>query len=194
MPSTETLTSTPALFVLLMVLVAIERLVELMITRRNAARIFARGGVELGRGHYPWMVLLHTTFLIAAPVEVLLLDRPFLPWLGVPMLILVVAAMALRYWAIVSLDGRWSTRVLMVPGETALRRGPYRWVRHPNYVAVVVELVALPLVHTAWLTALIFSAANAWLLRTRIRVEEAALAEHASYRQVFDQQRPVATP
>ncbi len=166
-------------------LVAAERLAELAITRRNGARILARGGIERGRGHYPWMVVMHSFFLFMAPLEVFVFDRPFLPWLGWPMLVLATAAMALRYWAISSLDGRWSTRVLVVPGEPALRRGPYRWLRHPNYVAVMTELVALPLVHTAWGTALAFSLANFWLLRVRIQVEEAALTEHASYNQVF---------
>ncbi len=180
------LPSSQALFLLLIGAVAIERLVELAITRRNAARIFARGGIERGQGHYPWMVLLHTSFLVAAPLEVYLLERPFVGALGWPMVALAMAAMALRYWAIQSLAGRWATRVMLVPGETALRRGPYRWLRHPNYVAVVVELFALPLIHGAWCTALLFSLANVWLLRTRIRVEEATLIEHASYEHVFE--------
>jgi len=84
--------------------------------------------------------------------------------------------MALRYWVVKSLRWRWTTRVLCLPGERVVCSGPYRWLRHPNYLAVVVEIAALPLVHTAWLTALVFSIANAVVLHTRIRVEDEALA------------------
>jgi methyltransferase len=131
------------------------------------------------------MVALHTAFLVAAPLEVALLERPFLPWLGWPMLALVAGAMALRYWAIATLGERWSTRVLVVPGAPAVDSGPYRHLRHPNYLAVVVELAALPLVHSAWATALAVSAANAWILGRRIAREEAALARHADYERLL---------
>jgi methyltransferase len=107
--------------------------------------------------------------------EVWLLDRPFLWWLGWPMLALVLASQALRWWCIATLGRQWNTRVIVVPGLPLVRSGPYRWFSHPNYVAVVVEGVALPLVHTAWVTALVFTLANAVLLTVRIRVEESAL-------------------
>ncbi len=165
----------------LVALVAAERLAELMISRRNAARAFARGGVELGREHYPYMVALHTGFLVAAPLEVLLLHRPLIPALAAAMGALLLATMGLRYWVIYSLNGRWNTRVIVVPGLPALTSGPFRWLRHPNYLAVVLELIALPLVHGAWLTALVFSALNAWVLRVRIGVEERALRQHCDY-------------
>ena len=159
---------------------AVERLAELVVTTRNARWSFARGGVETGREHYPVMVAMHAAFLVAAPVEVIVADRPFLPWLGWPMLALAAASQALRWWCIASLGHHWNARVIVVPGAPLVRRGPYRWLRHPNYVAVVTELAVLPLVHTAWLTALVFSAANALVLRTRIRVENAALASAAA--------------
>jgi methyltransferase len=106
---------------------------------------------------------------------VLLLDRPFLPWLGWPMLAVVVATMALRYWVIATLGERWTTRVLVLPAVPLVARGPYRFLRHPNYLAVAVEVVALPLVHTAWLTALVCGVANGAILAWRIRIEDAAL-------------------
>lgn len=123
------------------------------------------------------MVVAHTCLLIAAPAEVWLLHRPFLPWLGWPMLAVVLLAQALRWWCVATLGRQWNTRVVVVPGLPLVHRGPYRWLRHPNYVAVVAEGVALPLVHTAWLTALGFTAANLVLLAVRTRVENAALRD-----------------
>jgi len=136
--------------------------------------------VESGRGHFPVMVLLHTALLVGALVEVLAADRPFLPLLGWPMLVLVVLAQGLRWWCIATLGPQWNTRVIVVPGATLVAAGPYRLLRHPNYVAVVVEGFALPLVHSAWVTALVFTVANAALLTVRIRCENAALREIAS--------------
>ncbi len=123
------------------------------------------------------MVALHTGLLLACLAEVWLLDRPFLPWLGWPMLVLVVASQALRWWCIATLGPRWNTRVIVVPGLPLVARGPYRWLHHPNYVAVVVEGFALPLVHSAWITALVFTVLNAVLLLAfRIPCENRALA------------------
>ena len=169
------------LYLLLIGVVVAERLVELVLTQRNAARLRARGGHPVGDAHYPAMVALHTGLLIAAPLEAWLVPRPFLPWLGWPMLALVGATMALRYWAITSLGDRWTTRIFVVPGEPPVAAGPYRYLRHPNYLAVILEVAALPLVHTAWITAAAGSLANAFVLRTRIRAEEAALAQASAY-------------
>lgn len=169
-------------FLLLIALVAAERLVELALSRRNAARALARGGVEAEpRVHYALMVIAHAAFLAAAPLEVYLARRPFRPLLGATMLLLVAGAMALRYWAVVTLGDRWNTRVIVVPGEPAVASGPYRHLRHPNYLAVVVEAFALPLVHGAWATAALASAGNALLLAGRIRREERALAAASDY-------------
>ncbi|HEU4910922.1 MAG TPA: isoprenylcysteine carboxylmethyltransferase family protein [Actinomycetes bacterium] len=167
------------LFTGLVAAVGLERLAELVVSTRHVRVALGRGGVERGRGHYPVMVVLHTSLLAGALVEVLVAGRDFLPWLGWAMLGLVVAAQGLRWWCIRTLGWQWSTRVVVVPGAPLVTTGPYRWLRHPNYVAVVVEGVALPLVHTAWVTAAVFTLANAVLLRTRIRCEEAALRELA---------------
>jgi methyltransferase len=172
-------------YTILVALVAAGRLVELRIAERNRRRLLARGGVEAAPGHYRWMVLLHTAFLIACPLEVWLLGRPFIPVLAVPMLLLAVAATMLRYWVIRTLDGRWTTRIIVLPGVPPVVGGPYRWIRHPNYLAVCTEIAALPLVHTAWLTAVVFSVLNAVLLRVRIRAEERALASVSSYGEDF---------
>lgn len=158
-----------------------ERLAELIVSARNARWSFARGGVEYGRAHFPPMVALHTGLLLACLAEVWLLDRPFLPWLGWPMLVLVLASQGLRWWCIGTLGPRWNTRVIVVPDLPLVKRGPYRWLTHPNYVAVVVEGFALPLVHTAWITALAFTVLNAvLLLGFRIPCENRALASTAA--------------
>ncbi|BBZ31862.1 isoprenylcysteine carboxyl methyltransferase family protein [Mycolicibacterium confluentis] len=163
------------LYYVLIAAVGVERLAELVVSKRNARWAFERGATEFGRRHYPVMVVLHTSLLVGCVLEVWLADRPFLPWLGWPMLALVLAAQVLRWWCIATLGPRWNTLVIVLPGEPLVRRGPYRWIHHPNYVAVVVEGIALPLVHTAWVTALCFTVANAVLLAVRIRVENAAL-------------------
>jgi methyltransferase len=162
-------------FVLLLGAVAAERLAELVVARRNAAWSRERGGVESGAGHYPWLVALHTGLLAGAAAEAVLADRPFVPALGWTAFAVVVAAQALRWWCITTLGPRWNTRVIVVPGLAPVVRGPYRWLAHPNYLAVVVEGAALPLVHTAWITAAAFTALNAGLLTIRVRVENAAL-------------------
>ena len=159
----------------LVIATCFERLAELVVAKRNAAWSLARGGVETGRGHYPPMVLLHTGLLVGALVEVLALDRPFHAWLGWPMLALALGAQALRWWCIATLGRRWNTRVIVVPGLAPVTSGPYRFLPHPNYVAVVVEGVALPMVHAAWITAVGFTLLNAVLLTVRIRAENAAL-------------------
>jgi methyltransferase len=165
------------LYSVLVFLVGLERLAELVVSKRNAEWSFARGGVESGRSHFPFMVVLHTGLLVSCVLEVWLGGRRFLPALGWPMLLLVVAAQALRWWCIITLGPRWNTRVIAVPGLPLVTAGPYRWLRHPNYLAVVAEGVALPLVHSAWMTALGFALLNFPLLYTRIRVEERALAD-----------------
>jgi methyltransferase len=162
-------------------LLALERLVELRISARHAAWALARGGIEVGQRHFRAMKALHTVFLLACAAEVLLLERPFVPALGWPMLALALAAQALRYWAIASLGPHWNVRVIVVPGAPAVTAGPYRWLRHPNYLAVALEGIAVPLIHGAFWTAAGFSLANAALLAVRIRCEERALAEHCDY-------------
>jgi methyltransferase len=166
-------------YLLLILAVGVERIAELIVARRNLARSLARGGHEVGFAQYPFMVALHAGLLAGAVAEVWFGDRPFLPWLGWPMLAVVVAAQGLRWWCIRTLGSQWNTRIVVVPGAPRITSGPYRWLRHPNYVAVVAEGVALPLVHTAWITALTFTVLNAALLTVRIRVEDAALGELA---------------
>ncbi|MFJ8670091.1 isoprenylcysteine carboxyl methyltransferase family protein [Streptomyces sp. NPDC093600] len=160
----------------LVLAVAVERLAELAVARRNTRWSMARGGTECGRGHYPAMVALHTGLLAGCLAEVALGDRPFTPWLGWTMVAVVLAAQALRWWCVRTLGHRWNTRVIVVPGLPLVTGGPYRWSRHPNYVAVAAEGLALPLVHGAWATATAFTLLNTVLMAVRIRCEDRALA------------------
>lgn len=162
-------------YTVLVGLVALERLAELVVAKRNLRWSTERGGVETGFGHYPFMVVLHTGLLAGCLLEVYLGDRSFLPAIGWPMLVLVVLAQALRWWCIRTLGPQWNTRIVVVPDAPRITGGPYRFFAHPNYVAVVVEGFALPLVHNAWITALVFSVLNAGLLTVRIRSENTAL-------------------
>jgi methyltransferase len=155
--------------------IGVERLVELVVAQRNAKWSFAHGGKEFGRDHYPAMVSMHALLLVSCIVEVRALDRPFVPWLGWPMLAVVVLSTVVRWRCIAALGKRWNPRLIVIPGAPLVRDGLYRWVRHPNYFAVAAEVAALPLVHSAWLTAIAFSIANALVLAVRIRVENAAL-------------------
>jgi methyltransferase len=170
------MTTSMAWYMALVAAVGVERLAELVVARRNQRWSLARGAVEHGRGHYPAMVVLHVGLLAGCLAEAFAASRPFVPALGWPMLAVVLAAQGLRWWCIASLGRQWNTRVLVVPGLTAVTRGPYRYLRHPNYLAVAAEGVALPLVHTAWITALAFTALNIWLMRVRIGTENGALA------------------
>lgn len=164
--------------------IGVERLCELVIAKRNAARAFARGAVEVGQAHYRVMTVFHTLFLLCCVGETLLLDRTFPPVLGPIMLTLAILAQLLRYWSIRTLGERWNTRIIVLPEVPPVVGGPYRFVRHPNYVAVIVEMFAIPLVMGNVLTAAVFSLGNAALLWVRIRAEEEALGAH--YQAAFD--------
>ncbi|TFV58980.1 hypothetical protein E4P42_10280 [Mycobacterium sp. PS03-16] len=162
-------------FALLIGAVAVERVAELVVSQRNLAWSRERGGREFGAGHYPVMVVLHTGLLAGALAEAAARRRTPSRALAGAMLTVVVAAQVLRWWCIRTLGRQWNTRVVVVPGAGRIAGGPYRLMPHPNYVAVVVEGVALPLVGGAWLTSALFTLCNAALLRTRISVENAAL-------------------
>ena len=157
--------------VLLLGYVVLARLAELVLARRNTRRLLAKGGYEAGRKHFPLIVALHVTWILALAFFVPV-DTPAQP----PFLIAFLLVQVLRYWTLRSLGGRWTTRIIVVPGAALVTRGPYRWLRHPNYLVVAAEIALLPLAFGAWDIALVFSAANAAMLLHRIRVEEAALS------------------
>jgi methyltransferase len=156
-------------------LLVCERGAELLLTRRNARVALAAGGVETGRRAYAVMVVVHILFPVACAGEVLLLSRPFPGALGLAALAVAIGAQALRWWAIATLGWRWNTRIIVVPDASPITGGPYRFLRHPNYLAVILEMLGIPLIHGAWLTALVFSSLNAALLAVRIPTEERVL-------------------
>ena len=159
-------------------LVALQRVGELVLSRRNERVSRARGAVERGEGHYPFMVGLHVLWLISTLAEALVRGVGLPSYWPVPLVVFLLVQ-PLRYWAILSLGTAWSTRVLVIPGGRLVARGPYRYLRHPNYVVVAVEILAFPLIFGAWVTALVFTVLNAAMLRVRIREEEKALREFA---------------
>jgi methyltransferase len=161
------------LSVVILGLVTAQRLGELVIARRNTRRLLAAGGVERGAEHYPLMIGLHTAWL--AGLWLLAWDRPAnLAWVAAYALLEV-----LRVWVLLSIGPRWTTRIIVVPGEALVRRGPYRFIPHPNYVVVVAEIAVLPVVFGLTAYAVVFSVLNASLLWVRIRAEAAALTETA---------------
>ena len=173
------------LFLALLVAVGVGRLLEMRVSRRHQRAMGARG-IEMKREPvFGFMVALHTGVLFAAALEVIFLERPFTPWLGWPALALVVLANLLRWWVIATLGPHWNVRVMGSMSMGVISTGPFRYVRHPNYVAVFVELAALPLVHGAWLTALGASILHVMILRRRIALEEQVLLADASYRQIM---------
>jgi methyltransferase len=159
-------------------LVALQRLAEVLYSRRNERRLRARGAVERGAGHYPLMVGLHALWLISTLVEGLLRGPEIPAWWPVPLAAFLLVQ-PLRYWAIVSLGMNWNTRILVLPDAKLIRSGPYRYFSHPNYVVVAVEILTFPLIFGAWITAIVFSILNAALLFVRIRTENRALQELA---------------
>lgn len=160
-------------YTVLIAAVGVERIAELVVSQRNLRWSRAHGGVEFGAGHYPVMVVLHTGLLVGCLVEAA--HREFIPALGWSMFAVVIAAQGLRWWCITTLGRQWNTRVVVVPDAGRITGGPYRFLSHPNYVAVVLEGIALPLVHSAWITATVFTVLNAVLLWVRISVEDKAL-------------------
>ncbi len=153
----------------LLLFVTLQRIAELALSQRNMKQLLARGGYEVAPGHYPFMVALHATWLAS-----LWLLGPGPPIELVPLLIFVLLQIA-RAWVIATLGERWTTRIIVLPGEPLVTTGPYRWVNHPNYLIVAGEIFVLPLVFGLWQLALLFSLLNALILWMRIRAEDRAL-------------------
>lgn len=157
-------------------MVAVQRLLELRYSQRNERRLRSLGAVERGAGHYPAMVALHALWLVSTLVEGLLRGPENPVWYPVPLAAFLLVQ-PLRYWAILSLGENWNVRILVVPERKLVWTGPYRYFPHPNYVVVTVEVLTFPLIFGAWVTALVFSILNAAFLYVRIRAEERALKE-----------------
>lgn len=173
------------IFLLLVIALGIQRLYELHLSARNERRILESGGHEYEPNQFRVMRVLHIAWFIAMLIEVFGLQRTFHPALALLAGFVFVAGQVLRYTAIYTLRDRWTVRVMVLPGVEPIQQGIYRFIRHPNYLGVMLEIGAVPLIHSAYLTAIFFSIANALLLTWRIQTEEAALKEHNNYERAF---------
>ena len=173
------------IFLFLVISLGIQRLIELRLSARNERRILQAGGREHAPGQFRVMRLMHTAWFVAMLAEVFGLQRPFIPSLALVASLVFLVGQALRYAAIHTLGERWTVRVMTQPAVEPISQGIYRFIRHPNYLGVILEIGSVPLLHSAYLTAISFSIANALMLAWRIRVEEAALKEQSNYEQVF---------
>jgi methyltransferase len=169
-------------YLFLLALVGIGRLGELGISRRNQRQLEKQGVRKIPEPHFRWMVLLHGSVLVCAGAEVLFLHRPLIPALAIPMATLFVLSNLLRWWVIRTLAGHWNVEVMESSRVGVVSSGPYRWVRHPNYVAVVFEIFTLPMIHTAWITAIVGTLGDLEILRRRIKVEDGFLMSNPAYR------------
>ena len=176
---------TRSIFLLLVLLLGVQRLAELRLSARHERRILTLGGREHAPGQFKVMRWMHTAWFLAMIAEVFGLQRLFHPTQALAASLGFLAGQGLRYAAIRTLGERWTVRVMTLPGAKPVSRGVYRYIRHPNYLGVMLEIVAVPLLHNAYLTAIFFSIANALLLAWRIRTEETALKEQNNYEQVF---------
>ena len=170
------------LFLGLLLAVGLLRLVEMRISWQHQKEMASRGAAKVDEPRFRWMVLLHTAVLIGAALEVVFLKRPFLPWLAAPMFAIFLAANALRWWVIRSLGAHWNVQVVDSTRLGVVTSGPFRYVRHPNYAAVFSELLALPLIHTAWITAIAGAIAHIGVLAQRLSTEERVLLANPDYR------------
>ena len=166
----QALADRPVLWIL--ALVAVQRLGELWLARTNAERLIAHGAREVGAAHYPLFIALHSSWIVAILLTTPWLSQPNWPLIGVFALMQFA-----RFWVVASLGPYWTTRIITVDAAPLVRRGPYRWVRHPNYWVVSIEILVLPLAFGNWPVAALWTVLNALLLRHRIRIEEGALAE-----------------
>jgi len=172
------------LFSIVISIVALQRLIELFIARRNEKWMLGQGAFEAGAAHYPIMVSMHIAFFISLLLEVVVLGRTLSPFWMVLLGIFLLVQMA-RIWCLLSLGKFWNTKIIILPGAAVVRRGPYRWIRHPNYFIVTIELLVLPLLFGAYFTAVLFSLLNVWMLSVRIPAEEKALKDATNYRETF---------
>jgi methyltransferase len=170
------------LYLALLAAVGVLRLVELRISRRHQERMLTQGAVRVREPHFKWMVVLHTAVLVGAALEVVLLRRPLFPVLAATMFALFLASNLVRFWVVRALGDLWSVQVMDSTRIGVVTSGPFRFVRHPNYTGVILEMISLPLIHTAWITALATSAGFSIALAMRIRTEESVLMANPEYR------------
>lgn len=171
-----------SLYLALLAAVGAGRLIELGVSRRRQRALATRGVPLVRERYFSGIVAVHTAVLAGSALEVAVLERRVIPALAIVSGIAFVLANGLRWWVIATLGEHWNVHVMDSAGLGVVTTGPFRWLRHPNYLALIVELEALPLIRTAWLTALIGGIAHAFVLRRRVATEEAVLMRHPEYR------------
>jgi len=164
--------------------VIIQRIVELFVAKKNELWIRSQGGYEVGANHYPYMVAIHVGFFISLIAEFLVFER-FVPSYWILFFVIFACLQLMRVWVISSLGRFWNTKILVLPGAHVVKKGPFHFIRHPNYVVVTLEIIVIPLMFGAYFTAIVFTVLNVLILRVRIPVEEAALREVTNYKEVF---------
>lgn len=173
-------------FTLFITLVILQRLVELRIANKNEKWMKANGGFEVGQQHYKYIVLVHVMFFISLIVEVSVFGKS-VSSLWLLFILFFTLAQALRIWSLLSLGQFWNTKIIIVPNVNIISKGPYKYIRHPNYLVVVIELLVIPLIFNAFWTAILFSLLNMLVLSIRIPAEEQALIKETNYKAVFQQ-------
>ncbi|MCY7762205.1 isoprenylcysteine carboxyl methyltransferase family protein [Bacillus spizizenii] len=166
------------MFWLLIAILIAQRAAEMAVARQNEQKVKKQGAIEFGESHYPYIISMHILFFLSLIAEVLLMNKqPSSWWIGIAAAILIVQAV--RYWALCSLGAYWNTKILVVPGAELVKKGPYKWMKHPNYTVVILEILLIPLLYQAYVTMCLFSIVNAVLLTVRIRTEDKALEEYS---------------
>ncbi|MBY4604294.1 MULTISPECIES: isoprenylcysteine carboxyl methyltransferase family protein [Bacillus] len=166
------------MFWFLIVILITQRVAEMAVARQNEQKVKKQGAIEFGESHYPYIIIMHILFFLSLIAEVLLMNKqPSSWWIGIAAAILCVQAV--RYWALCSLGAYWNTKILVVPGAELVKKGPYKWIKHPNYTVVILEILLIPLLYQAYVTMCLFSLVNAVLLTVRIRTEDKALEEYS---------------
>ena len=174
-----------AAYIALLILVGIERLVEVGISKRNQRKMSEQGVRKVPEPHFPWLVLFHGFVLVAAGAEVLFLHRPLIPALAISMGVLFILSNVIRYWVIALLADLWNVQIMDSSRLGIVTSGPYRWIRHPNYVGVVMEVFSLAMIHTAWITAVFGTLGYMEILRRRVKAEDGVLMANPAYREAM---------
>jgi methyltransferase len=164
-------------FFIFIITVILQRLAELVIAKRNEKKLFSLGAIEYDKAGYKVIVIMHTFFFISLIGEYVFLRNGIgLSSFWIPLFILFLFTQFIRYWALASLGEFWNTRIIILAGTPRIRKGPYKYFNHPNYAAVIIELLVIPLMFDCYITAVVFSAANLLVLKRRIKIENEALA------------------
>ena len=171
------------IFYCILAFVIIQRFIELRIAKRNEKAMLAKGAYEVGASHYKYMILLHTSFFISFLVEVAFIKSSFTPYYA--FLAIFIVLQLLRVWCLASLGTFWNTKIIILPGANVVVKGPYAFIRHPNYLIVCLEIAVLPLMFQAYVTAILFTILNLIMLSVRIPMEEKALKEATDYAKVI---------